>query len=87
VYTAYLYTTASATLTMEVPDDVAAQGAEAISEYIEMNHSDGLSICAQCSGWGRKASLDLGDFETVQRDDAGYKGVALITDANGENVN
>lgn len=27
-------------------------------------------ICAQCSGWGRNHSLDIGDYEIVDGDDA-----------------
>jgi len=86
-YTAHLFTYASATIRMEVPDDVAAQGPEEISDWIMANSPDGPSICAQCSGWSRKASLDLGDFEPVQRDDAPHKGVAMVTDASGNYVN
>jgi hypothetical protein len=86
-YTAHLYTTASATITADVPDDVAKQGAEAISEWIEMNAPDSPTLCAQCSGWGRKVSLDLGDFETVVNETGPNKDLAFVTDENGNEIN
>jgi len=81
-FTAHFETTASASLTMDVPNDVAADGPEAIAEYIYANHPDAMpSVCAQCSGWGKAFSLDLGDFETTVHEDGEHKGTAYVTDA------
>jgi hypothetical protein len=85
-YIAHFYATASATVTADVPDDVAEQGAEEVSEWIQANASDGPSLCAQCSGWGRKVSLELGDFETVANDTGPNKDTAYVTDENGNEI-
>ena len=57
-YTVYFSCTASTSITVEVDDEEVAE---------ERAYEDGPfpSICAQCSGWGRVANLDLSDVWEV----------------------
>jgi hypothetical protein len=84
-YTAYFTTTASMTLVAEVPDDVAAEGPEEISEWI-MSNSRSATLCAQCSGWGQPYSLDLAEWEPETHGEGERKGLAYVTDADGGEV-
>lgn len=61
-YQVYLSTTAS----LSVSVDISTEGLDedeieeaAIEAAFNHNHY----ICAQCSGWGRKHSFDLGEWE------------------------
>jgi hypothetical protein len=84
-YTAYFRTEASMTVTADVPDDVAADGPEAISEWIKANGSS-ASICARCSGWGQPYGLELGDWEPEVHDTGEHKGMSYVTDPDGGEV-
>lgn len=84
-YAAYFKTGASAVITADVPDDVAAEGAEAISEWISVNASF-PSLCAQCIGWNQGYSMDLGEWEPEEHDSGEHKGTAYVTDADGNEV-
>lgn len=85
-YTAYFNTHASASITADVPDDVAAEGPGAISEWILENGSF-PALCAQCSGWDQPYSLDLAEWETDGTGSDGKDaGVASVTDADGNTV-
>lgn len=55
---------ANATVTVEAPDDADPE------EIVEAALMEGVpSICAQCSGWGRDYSIDMGDeWEPVGED-------------------
>lgn len=58
-YIVHFQTVASATLEVEAEDRQAA---------IEEARQEGVpGICAQCSGWGRDYSIDLGEWETVDQ--------------------
>ena len=85
-YTAYFNTTASASITADVPGNVAADGPEAISEWI-YEHEEFPTLCAHCSGWGKPYSLELAEWDAVG---AGSNekdpGVAYVTDADGNAV-
>lgn len=57
----------STTLTVEAED---------YNEAIEKAYEEGTpGLCAQCSGWGQKHSLDLGEFDPE-----------LVTDENDKVV-
>jgi hypothetical protein len=60
-YRVYLQTVASATVEVEAEDKNEA--------YELATCGDLPVICAQCSGWGRKQSLDLGDVWEIPDDD------------------
>jgi hypothetical protein len=67
-YRVYLTTTASATLDVEVPDDLGEDEAreQAIEEAIQEAPS---GVCASCSGYGQEWSLELGgDWDVVPAD-------------------
>lgn len=84
-YTAYFITTASAAIKADVPDDVAAEGAEAISEWICSNR--GMPrLCAQCSGWGQEYNVDLGEWEPETHAAGEHDGAACVSDADGNDV-
>lgn len=86
-YTAHYETIASATITLDVPDDVAAGGAEAIQEWIWTHAPERVGICAKCSGWGQDAvSLELGEFEPTDHGKGPLEGLAYVTDADGNAV-
>lgn len=72
-YRVSLHTVASQTVTVEAGDE---------DQAAELAYEEGTSsVCAQCSGWGQKWSLDLGDFEIDDDEEYGgvvYKGVELI---------
>lgn len=55
-YRVYLQTSASMTVTVEAEDPDAALDAA----YEEAPGG----VCAQCSGWGKNWSLDLGEWES-----------------------
>lgn len=84
-YTAYFRTGASMTITADVPDDVAAEGPDAISEWISAN-GPSASICAQCSGWGQPYGLEIGDWETEFHNEGEHKGMSYVTDPDGGEV-
>lgn len=85
-YTAYFSTSASASVTAEVPDEVAAEGAEAISEWI-FNNGSFPSPCAHCGGWDQPYSLDLGEWETdTTGSDGKDSGRAYVTGPDGSEV-
>ena len=82
-YTAYFNTGASTSVTAEVPDEVAAEGAEAISEWI-FNNGSFPSLCAQCSGRDQPYSLDLGEWEPETTGaDGKDSGLAYVTGPDG----
>mgnify|MGYP000184366729 CR=1 FL=1 len=57
-YSVNFETTASVTITVEAEDEDAA---------VDLAYDEiPSSVCAQCSGWGQKWSLDLGEFELYQ---------------------
>lgn len=84
-YTAYFRTEASMSITADVPDDVAADGAEAISEWIIANGRS-ASVCAPCSGWGQPYSLDLGEWEPEEHGEGEHKGMSYVTGPDGSDV-
>jgi len=53
-------TYANTSIEMDVPEEVAAQGDEAIALYMQEN-GNFPTLCHQCSGYGREAELELGD--------------------------
>lgn len=55
-YNVYFITTASTSTTVEADSPEEAQ--EKADKF-----RDFPTICAQCSGWGGRQSLDLGDWE------------------------
>lgn len=64
-YRVYLETTASLTVTVDVPDNL--DGDEASIAAIEAAYEElPRSICANCSGWGEPWSRDLGEWEIAQ---------------------
>lgn len=68
-YRVYLETGASVAVTVEVDDDL--DEAEAHAAAIEKAFDEApRSVCAQCSGWGQKWSLDLGEWD-VETDGEG----------------
>ncbi|MFC1420789.1 hypothetical protein [Streptacidiphilus cavernicola] len=84
-FTAFFQTTASAAVTADVPDDVAAQGAEAISEWI-WEHGELPTPGAQASGWGQPWSLDLGEWEIESHADGQHEGLAYVMDEDGNEI-
>lgn len=63
-YRVHFETTAGCSVEVEVPDDTPEYEIRELA--IEKGY-EGLpgGVCAQCSGWGRKYSLDLGEFEVA----------------------
>ena len=57
-YSVDFETSVSVTITVEADDEDAAID----KAYDEIPSS----VCAQCSGWGQKWSLDLGEFELYE---------------------
>lgn len=82
-YTAYFETTATASVTIDVPDGMTDP--EQIAEYA-YEHGEMPRLCAQCGGWGRPFSMDLGEWETSEHGDGPHKGTALVTDADGNEI-
>lgn len=76
----HLETTASATVRVTLDDDDLVKTAEDIGVDVADLTVDDLRdrveeaafegelprLCAQCSGWGRSWSLDLGEFEPIE---------------------
>ena len=77
-YRVYLTTTASATVNVEVPDDVTDP--EEIAE-LAWSEAEFPTLSAQASGWGQSWSMDLGEWETEIVD-----GVVYVTDEDGEQI-
>lgn len=64
-YRVFFETTASLSVEVELDDEeIERHGGDAKSAAIEKayDHIPG-GVCAQCSGWGRKFSLDMGEWE------------------------
>lgn len=55
---------------VEVPDEVEAEGFEAVNDYVTAN-ADLPSLCAQCGGWGSHEGIELGEAdwgnETIEK--------------------
>jgi len=98
-----LHTYAHATVTVELSDDELRRLASDLDVDIDKLTVDDMrelaidkaydkapSICAQCSGWARDYSLDLGDEWTVtdddddKTDDPRSKSVRIITKSESE---
>ncbi len=58
-YMVYLETPASATITVDVPDDTPEE------EIIETAYDMAIDA-AQCSGWGQKFALELGEWDVAK---------------------
>lgn len=82
-YRVYLQTTASATVDVDVPDGMTDP--EEIAEYAYL-HGDTPTLGAQASGWGQPWSLDLGEWETTVHDYGEHKGLAYVTDLDGNEI-
>lgn len=67
-YRVYLETTASMTVTVDVDDNLDEDDARdaAIEEAFASVPSN---VCAQCSGWREKWSLDLGEWDVAKESD------------------
>lgn len=69
-YRVYFTATANLAVKVEINDD-GLDPAEARDVAIEAAYNEQPSgICAQCSGWGQPWSIDLGEFEADQGDEA-----------------
>lgn len=82
-YSVTIKTTAFATVDIEVPDDVTDP--EEIAERV-LSKGDMPDLCAQCSGRNQKFSLELGEWEYAEHYDGPHKGLAYVTDKNGNPV-
>lgn len=82
-YRVYLTTVASATVEVDVPDGMTDP--EEIAEYA-YEHAEPPSLGAQASGWGQPWSLDLGEWETAGHGDGPHKGLAYVTDMDGNEI-
>jgi hypothetical protein len=66
-YRVYLQTIASFSMEVEVDDDLDQQAAKEAA--IEAAYDEAPNnVCAQCTGWGQKWSLDLGGEWEVAKD-------------------
>lgn len=66
-YVVHMTTTASLSVEVEIPDDLDEQAAKAAA--IEEAYQNAPSnVCAQCGGWGREWSLELGEWDTTNPD-------------------
>lgn len=63
--TVYLETTASFTVTVEIPDDTPEEKIDAIAIDAACNEAPS-SVCAQCAGWGQNWGMDLGEWEATE---------------------
>jgi hypothetical protein len=80
MYTAYFTTSASAAVSADIPDEIAADGPDAISEWIAVNVGT-TTLCHQC------AHIDLGDWETVTvHDAAADSDIAEVTGPDGQTL-
>lgn len=67
-YTVHLTTFASLSIDVEIPDDTDQDKArEAAIEAALDNAPNG--VCAQCSGWGQKWDLEIGDWDVAKEMD------------------
>lgn len=67
-YRVFLATGASLSVTVEVDDDLDVD--EARESAIEKAFEEAPSnVCAQCSGWGKRWSLDLGEWDMEKNQD------------------
>lgn len=83
-YRVHLTTVISATVEIDVPDGIAQP--DEIADYA-YEHGPSLELCAQCSGWGRSWSIDMsGEWETAVHHDGPHKGLAYVTDEDGNEV-
>lgn len=82
-YRVYLQTVASATVDIDVPDNITDP--EEIAEYAYLN-GETPTLGAQASGWGKSWSLDLGEWETTTHDRGPHKGLAYVTDMDGTEI-
>ena len=81
-YRVFLTTTASASIAVDVPEGVTDP-----EEIAERAWNQGEpSLCAQCSGWGHPFDLELGEWETEIHESGSLKGVAYVTDEDGNIV-
>ena len=69
-YRVHFHTGASASITVEVPDDFDGDEYDAREHAIEIAYADLPTLCAHCSGWGQKAGIELGEWEVDEGDDA-----------------
>jgi hypothetical protein len=79
-YRVMMTTTASASIVVEVPDELN-EHYDIEEKAIELAFDEAPSICAQCSGWGKKYSMDLGEWDVdpdEEFDGKVYKAVELI---------
>jgi len=91
--TVNISTTASATVYVEISDERLAEIAENLGVEVSKLTVDDLtdeiyekmetpSICAQCSGWGRDHSLELGDDWEINDDpnetNPRYRGIRIV---------
>jgi len=62
----FLSTTVDAAVTVDIPDDTPEGDIErvAIEEAFEVFPA---SVCAQCSGWGQPWSIELGEFDPIDK--------------------
>lgn len=65
-YRVYLTTGASLGVTVEVDDSLDPDAAREAAIEKAFDEAP-RGVCAQCSGWGKKWSLDLGEWD-VERD-------------------
>ncbi len=82
-YTVYLTTVANASFEIDVPDDLTHP--DEIAEYA-YSHGENPTLDAQASGWGQPWSLSLGEWETTLHEDGPHKGMAYVTDMDGNEV-
>lgn len=67
-YKVYLVTTASATITVDIPDDTPKD--EIIETAYDAAYDVVPELCAQCAGWKQEHDLELGEWD-------------ISTDSNG----
>jgi hypothetical protein len=75
-YRVDLTTTATLYMEVEVDDDLNADEAAIEKAYDAMP----AGVCAQCSGWNQKWSLELGDEWDVYKDQDGNESVEKVED-------
>lgn len=68
-YKVYLRTVASASIDVE---------AESEEEAIELAFDQAPYLCAQCSGWGRKAGIELGEWSMADEPWPAFPGDVAI---------
>ncbi len=67
-YTVYLTAYANGSVRVTVPDDMDEDEArdKVINEAFEQMPRD---VCAQCSGWGQKWTLEISDWDVATEQD------------------